>query len=135
MTATAAMMPECMLQNIAQAQRKPAAGDSVSLRNTYTPPVLGYADASSAQMSAPTTVRRPATIHASRSPGIDGNAPLISDGWTKIEAPIIVPTTIAVVWGSLSAWRSWGPAAIAAHRNTPTRRPPGLEPPNLSPEP
>ena len=38
----------------------------------------------------------PATIQASRRPGIDGSAPLISDGWTKIDAPMIVPTTIAV---------------------------------------
>ena len=32
--AMAAMMPECMLQNIAQPQRKPASGENVSRRNT-----------------------------------------------------------------------------------------------------
>jgi hypothetical protein len=37
----AAMMPECIDQNIAHAQRKPTAGDSVLVRNTYTPPVCG----------------------------------------------------------------------------------------------
>ena len=59
-------------------------------------------------MSEPTTVNRPATIQASSSPGIDGSAPLISEGWTKMEAPMIVPTTIAVVCERRSVWRSSG---------------------------
>ena len=55
----AATMPECMLQNIAQPQRNPASGENVSRRNTYTPPVCGNADASSAQTSAPNSVSTP----------------------------------------------------------------------------
>src|SRR5215831_15903764 len=96
--AIAAMMPECMLQIIAQPQRKPTAGDHDSLRNTYTPPVSGYADASSAQISAPQSVSAPAAIHTNRMPATDGIWRVISDGCTKIDAPMIVPTTIAVAW-------------------------------------
>ena len=33
-TAMAATIPECMLQNIAQPQRNPAAGENISRRNT-----------------------------------------------------------------------------------------------------
>jgi hypothetical protein len=31
-------------------------------------------------------------------PVTDGIWRVISDGWTKIDAPMIVPTTIAVAW-------------------------------------
>src|SRR5437867_13100480 len=94
----AAMMPECMLQNIAQPQRKPAAGENISRRNTYTPPVRGNAEVSSAQMLAPNQVSAPATTHTSSMPPKVGNARLTSDGCTKIDEPTIVPTTIAVAW-------------------------------------
>src|SRR5580765_3762388 len=90
------MMPECMLQNIAQPQRNPAAGENISHRNTYTPPVRGYAEASSAQILAPNHVSAPATIHTSSIPPKVGTARLTSDGCTKIDEPTMVPTTIAV---------------------------------------
>src|SRR5215471_19194565 len=92
------MIPECMLQNIAQPHRKPAAGENISRRNTYTPPVLGSADDSSAQMLAPNHVSAPATIHTSSMPPKLGTARLTSEGWTKIDEPTIVPTTMAVAW-------------------------------------
>src|SRR4029453_1583949 len=94
------MMPECMLQNIAQPQRNPAAGENISRRNTYTPPVRGYADASSAQILGPNQVTAPATIPTSSIPLNVGTARLTSDGCTKIDEPTIVPTTIAVAWVS-----------------------------------
>src|SRR5258706_10601933 len=90
------MIPECMLQNIAQPQRKPAAGENISRRKTYTPPVRGMADDSSAQMEAPNQVSAPAAIQTSSMPLKLGTARLTSDGWTKIDEPTIVPTTIAV---------------------------------------
>src|SRR5579864_498500 len=90
------MMPECMLQNIAQPHRKAAAGENISRRYTYTPPVRGIADASSAQMLAPNHVRAPAAIQTSSMPQKSGTDRLTSDGWTKIDDPTIVPTTIAV---------------------------------------
>src|SRR5437773_12003027 len=90
------MIPECMLQNIAQPQRNPAAGENISRRNTYTPPVRGNADVSSAHTLAPNQVSAPATIHTSSMPANVGTARLTSDGCTKIDAPTIVPTTIAV---------------------------------------
>src|SRR5204863_4643642 len=92
----AAMIPECMLQNIAQPQRKPTAGDHASLRNTYTPPVWGKAEDNSAQMSAPQSVSAPAATHTSKMPETDGIWRVISEGCTKIEAAMMVPTTIAV---------------------------------------
>src|ERR1035437_6107339 len=91
MTAIAAMMPECMLQNIAQPHRKPAAGENIWRRNTYTPPVCGYADDSSAQMLAPNQVSAPATIHTTSMPPKVGAARLTSDGWAEIEAPRAEP--------------------------------------------
>src|SRR6266540_3803952 len=92
------MMPECMLQNIAQPHRKPAAGENISRRNTYTPPVRGKADVSSAQMLAPNQVSAPAAIHTRSMPAKLGTARLTSDGCTKIDEPTMVPTTIAVAW-------------------------------------
>src|SRR5262245_65630787 len=47
-------------------------------------------------MLAPNHVSAPATIHTSSIPLKLGTARLTSDGWTKIDAPTIVPTTIAV---------------------------------------
>src|SRR5262245_27964819 len=90
------MMPECMLQNIAQPHRNPAAGENISRRKTYTPPVRGYAEVSSAQMLAPNQVRTPAATQTSSMPVKLGTARLTSDGWTKIDEPTMVPTTIAV---------------------------------------
>src|SRR4051794_1010482 len=90
------MMPECMLQNIAQPHRNATAGENISRRNTYTPPVRGIADDSSAQMLAPNQVSAPATTQTSSIPPNDGTARLTSDGCTKIDEPTIVPTTIAV---------------------------------------
>src|SRR5919108_1149238 len=92
------MMPECMLQNMAQPQRKPITGEYVSFRKTYTPPACGNADASSAQQRAPKSVSKPATIHAANTAGTEGTKRVISAGWTKIDAPMIVPTAIAVAW-------------------------------------
>src|SRR5688572_19335873 len=90
------MMPLCMTQNIAQPQRYATAGEYDSRRNTYTPPVFGKADDNSAHTSAPMRVRKPATAHTSSTPPVVGTAPDTSDGCTKIDAPMIVPTTIAV---------------------------------------
>ncbi len=90
------MIPECMLQNIAHAHRKPAAGEYASRKNAYTPPESGTAAASSAVMSAPARVRAPATIHTASTPETEGTAPVTSEACTKIDAPMIVPTTIAV---------------------------------------
>ena len=56
----------------------------------------GYADDSSAQMLAPNQVSAPATIQTSSMPPKVGTAWLTSDGWTKIDEPTMVPTTIAV---------------------------------------
>src|SRR5215471_10361227 len=42
------------------------------------------------------SVNTPATAQTSSMPDSEGTAPDTSDGWTKIEAPMIVPTTIAV---------------------------------------
>jgi hypothetical protein len=60
--------------------------------------VRGSADASSAQMLAPNHVSAPAASHTSSMPAKLGTARLTSDGWTKIEAPTMVPTTIATAW-------------------------------------
>ena len=90
------MMPECMLQNIAQPQRNPTAGENISRRKTYTPPVRGYAEVSSAQMLAPNQVSAPAATQTSSMPAKLGTARLTSDGCTKIEDPTMVPTTMAV---------------------------------------
>src|SRR3954469_24648020 len=49
-------------------------------------------------MLAPNQVGAPAAIHTSSMPLNDGTALLTSDGWTKIDDPTIVPTTIAVAW-------------------------------------
>src|SRR5438034_5847098 len=106
------MIPECMLQNIAQPHRNPAAGENISRRKTYTPPVCGNADESSAQMLAPNQVSAPAAAHTSSMPPKLGTARLTSDGWTKIDAPMIVPTTIAVACRSPIERVS---AGIAAH--------------------
>lgn len=51
----------------------------------------------------------PEVSHTSNAPTTDGTCPVTSDGWTKIDAPMIVPTTMAVAWG----WRMarWSPDA------------------------
>src|SRR5262245_41687176 len=47
-------------------------------------------------MLAPNHVSAPAAIQTRSMPPNDGTARLTSDGWTKIDEPTIVPTTIAV---------------------------------------
>src|SRR6185295_6927911 len=47
-------------------------------------------------MLAPNQVSAPAATQTSSMPLNDGTARLTSDGWTKIDEPTIVPTTIAV---------------------------------------
>src|SRR5256885_14006918 len=90
------MIPECMLQNIAQPHRKPSEGEYASRRNTYTPPLSGYTEASSAQINAPASVSSPARAHTRTTPATERISPVISEGCTKIDAPMIVPTTLAV---------------------------------------
>src|SRR6266550_1956312 len=90
------MIPECMLQNIAQPHRKPSEGEYASRRNTYTPPLSGYTEASSAQIRAPASVSAPAKAHTRTTPATERISPVITEGCTKIDAPMIVPTTIAV---------------------------------------
>src|SRR5882724_6949776 len=51
-------------------------------------------------MLAPNHVSAPAAIHTSSMPLNDGTALLTSDGWTKIDDPTMVPTTMAVAWVS-----------------------------------
>ena len=77
------------------------------------PPVRGYADANSAQMSAPQSVSAPAAM-----PATEGIWRVISDGWTKIDAPTIVPTTIAVACVSPRERRR---EAVTARFALPTR--------------
>src|SRR5215510_5197702 len=47
-------------------------------------------------MRAPNNVRMPDTIHTAYTPPTVGIAPVISDGCTKIDAPMMMPTTSAV---------------------------------------
>src|SRR5438105_898033 len=90
------MIPLCMLQNIAQPHRYATTGEYARLRKTYTPPVCGNADDSSAVINAPINVSAPAAAHTINTPATDGTAPETSDGCTKMLAPMIVPITIAV---------------------------------------
>lgn len=85
-----------MLQSIAQPHRNATPGDHASFRKTYTPPVRGNADESSAQTSAPKNVSTPASSQTSSIPRTSGTCRLISDGCTKIPAPMMIPATIAV---------------------------------------
>src|SRR5690242_21107490 len=102
------MIPVCIVQNIAHPQRKATPGENASRRNTYTPPALGKADASSAAISAPSSVRTPETIHTAYTALNDGTVPVITDGCTKIEAPMMMPTTSAVASTRPSARVSMG---------------------------
>ena len=47
-------------------------------------------------MLAPNQVRTPAATQTSSMPAKLGTARLTSEGWTKIDEPTMVPTTIAV---------------------------------------
>src|SRR5436305_1189481 len=91
-------MPVCIVQNIAQPHRKATDGESDSDRKTYTPPAFGNADDSSAAISAPKRVSSPATIHTVYTAPSDGTDAVIADGCTKIDAPMMIPTTSAVAW-------------------------------------
>ncbi len=90
------MMPVCIVQNIAQPQRNATPGEKASERNTYTPPAFGNADASSAAISAPNSVNTPATNQTAYTADSLGTEAVIADGWTKIDAPMMMPTTSAV---------------------------------------
>src|SRR5438445_4045733 len=74
------------------------------------------ADDSSAQMEAPNQVSAPAAIQTRSMPLKLGTARLTSDGWTKIDEPTIVPTTIAVACVKPIVRASF--AVTAAHRIT-----------------
>ena len=102
----AAMIPLCMLQNIAQPQRNPASGENAAQEDIDA---AGFrkADASSAQTSAPKSVRTPAHDQTSKTPA-GRRVRAISDGCTKIDAPMIVPATIAVAFTRVSEGRSPG---------------------------
>ena len=66
------------------------------------------------------SVRIPATAYTSSMPVIDGTAPETSDGCTKIDAPMIVPMTIAVARVSpIDRWspRGGGVIPIAGARS------------------
>ncbi len=91
-----AMIPVCIVQNIAQPHKNPTAGEKLSFRKTYTPPACGYADASSAAISAPKSVRTPDASQTAKTPPTVGTAPVMTDGCTKIDAPMMMPTTSAV---------------------------------------
>src|SRR6516164_11007689 len=56
------------------------------------------ADDSSAQTSAPNNVTMPPTAQTDNTPTALGTCRLISEGCTKMDAPMIIPTTIAVAW-------------------------------------
>jgi hypothetical protein len=47
-------------------------------------------------MSAPKRVSTPASSQTSNIPEMLGTRLVISDGWTKIEAPMMMPATMAV---------------------------------------
>src|SRR5205807_7142006 len=65
-------------------------------------------DASSAHTSAPHKVNAPAASHTSMTPPVLGIRRVISDGWIKIDAPTMIPTTRAVAWESPIERRSAG---------------------------
>jgi hypothetical protein len=65
-------------------------------------------EASSAHTRAPKKVNAPEISQTRKTPGIEGTCPVISEGWTKIEAPIMMPTTMAVAWGRPIALLSSG---------------------------
>ena len=62
----------------------------------------GKAEASSAQTRAPKSVSTPHAIQTSRMSSGVPRWRAISDGWTKIEAPMIVPATIATAFVRVS---------------------------------
>ena len=76
----AAMIPECMVQNMAQPQRNPSQPPKDSRRKAYTPPLSGKVEASSAVTRAPMNVSAPATSHTRAAPLSDGTRPVTSDG-------------------------------------------------------
>ena len=59
-------------------------------------------------MRAPASVRAPASAHARTTPPTERISPVITDGCTKIEAPMMVPTTMAVARPSPIERRSAG---------------------------
>jgi hypothetical protein len=65
-------------------------------KKTYTPPVSGNSQLSSAHTSAAQSVNKPETSHARITPRPLGTSRIISEGCTKMNAPTMIPTTIAV---------------------------------------
>src|SRR6266853_4045356 len=95
-TAMAAKIPACITQNIPHPHRNASAGEYMRFRKTYTPPVSGNNQLSSAHTSAAQSVNKPETSHARITPRPSGTSRTISVGCTKMNAPTIIPTTIAV---------------------------------------
>ena len=95
-TAMAAKIPACITQNIPQPHKNASAGEYIFFRKMYTPPVSGNSQLSSAQTSAAQSVSQPETSHARITPRPLGTSRIISEGCTKMNAPTMIPTTIAV---------------------------------------
>src|SRR5215469_4196955 len=123
------MMPECALQNIAHPHRNPTGVATVSLRKTYTPPVCGKTDDSSAQTSEPSSVSTPATPQTESTPAKVGTCRLISEGCTKMDAPMMMPTTMALAcrspMGRSRGADLWGEAKGECIRTESTTAPSG----------
>jgi hypothetical protein len=94
-----------MLQNMPHPHVNPTAGEKISFRKTYTPPVVGKTAESSAQTSAPQKVSPPAASQTSSTPPAFGTSRVISEGCMKMDAPRMIPTTIAVEWARVMDWR------------------------------
>src|SRR5260370_3893837 len=60
------------------------------------PRVVGKAAASEADTNAPASDMIPAAVHRAKTAGMLETWRLTSEGWTKIDAPMMIPTTIAV---------------------------------------
>ena len=77
----------------AHPNRKPASRPQPSRRNTYHPPVLGKAAASSATDSAPHREINPPRSHTPSIISGSGTRPAITAGVRKIPDPIVTPIT------------------------------------------
>src|ERR1044071_7142782 len=71
---------------------------------------------SSSQISDPNSVTTPATSQTESTPATLGTWRLISEGCTKIEAPMMIPTTMAVACRSeMGRWCSVKRASVSRH--------------------
>ncbi len=70
--AITAMIPVCIVQNIAQPHRNPHAGENDSRRYAYTPPLSGKIEASSAQTRDPKRISTPQTTQTAMTPATVG---------------------------------------------------------------